>query len=342
MLKLWKRHCLSRNDSSENGERDRLSGPSRRRADWPAREPDALNGLGLRRKVCSARRRTRHVLWLAICWMASPAAVAQHAHIYAGAVGKTPGAPLWFQNGHLWDTNSYGGYAQSPACIYFEDNGPTVYPGLYQTVTTFSALPATIFKGGPSPNAASLGTFIELKFDSLQGPTGGALTVWNEMDDPDHPSAILTIPAGTTNGTNRINLSEGDPFDPSTDPYGHIHGRRFTLSKPGLYTLGLQLVDTSNNGPNGGPIQSPSVVTYFYLQAGLSLSNYSRSNHVAVARFGLAGLKDYVFEASSALPGTNWVTVQSIAGTSHGELRWVQDTNATSLNRFYRIRKMTD
>jgi hypothetical protein len=100
---------------------------------------------------------------------------AQHAHIYAGATNQTPGTPLWFVNGDLWDTNSYGGYAQSPACIFLERNIPDFYPGLYQSATTFSALPATIFTGGPSPNAAALGTYVELRFVSLQGPPGGAL-----------------------------------------------------------------------------------------------------------------------------------------------------------------------
>ena len=102
-----------------------------------------------------------------------PCIVAQHAHIYAGALSQTPGTPLFFQNADTWGTNSYGGYTQSPACIYFEDNYPALYPGVYQTATTFSALPATIFTGGPSPYAAALGTYVELKFVSLQGPPGG-------------------------------------------------------------------------------------------------------------------------------------------------------------------------
>jgi hypothetical protein len=282
------------------------------------------------------------LLLLAASWLAGTPLVAQHAHVYAGAQSQTPGAPLYFQNADVWDTNSYGGYSQAPACIYFESNYPALYPGLYQTATTFSALPATIFTGGPSPYAAALGTYIELKFVSLQGPPGGALTVWNEIDDPAHPSVMLTLAVGTTNGMSRFNLSEGDPFDPSSDPYGHIHGRRFTLNKPGLYIVGLQLVDTSPNGPGGGPVQSASAVTHFYLQAGLSLSSFSRSNGVAVARFGLPGFANYTLEASTALPARNWAAITHITGTTHSELRWVEDTNATGPTRFYRIRRTTN
>lgn len=266
---------------------------------------------------------------------------AQHAHIYAGATNQIAGTPLWFVNGDLWDTNSYGGAAGTPACLFLEANLPDDYPGLYQTATTFSALPATIFTGGPSANAAALGTYIELRFVSLQGPAGGALTIWDENINPLQPTPLFTLPVGATNGTNRFNLSEGDPFDPESDPYGHIHGRRFTLNQPGLYTLGLQLVDTASNGPGGAPVQTPSAITYFYLQAGLSLSNFSRSNNVATARFGLPGFKDYVLEASPTPTGTNWTTITTITGTDHSELRWVTDPNATAPSRFYRLREIT-
>lgn len=272
-----------------------------------------------------------------ICASAS----AQHAHIYAGATNQTPGTPLWFVNGDLWDTNSYGGYTGSPACIFLEANLPDEYPGLYQTATTFSALPATIFTGGPSPNAAALGTYVELRFVSLQGPAGGELKVWDENINPPQPTELFSLPVGTSNGTHRYNLSEGDPFDPESDPYGHIHGRRITVTKPGLYTLGLQLVDTAGNGPNGGPVQLPSPVTYFHLQAGLTLSNFSKSNNVVTARFGLPGFTDYVLETSTNAAATNWTTLSTITGTAHSELRWVTDASATAPARFYRLRKTT-
>lgn len=286
-------------------------------------------------------RKSAALLWFCLSQLVWATAHAQHAHIYAGATNQTAGTPLWFVNGDLWDTNSYGGYTESPVCIYLESNIPDLYPGLYQTAMTFSALPATIFTGGPSANAAALGTYIELRLVSLQGPAGGALTIWDENTNPLQPTAMFTIPVGASNGTNRFNLSEGDPFDPESDPYGHIHGRRFTLNKPGLYTLGLQLLDIANNGAAGGPVQTPSAITYFYLQAGLTLSNFSKSNNVATARFGLPGFTDFVLEASHTPTGTNWTTLSTITGTSHSELRWVTDSNATAPMRFYRLRKTT-
>lgn len=277
-------------------------------------------------------------LMLFILGAATPL-TAQHAHLYAGASSQTPGAALIFQNADAWDTNSYGGYAGSPACIYFESNYPELYPGLYQNVTTFSALPATIFTGGPSPDAAALGSYIELRFVSLQGPPGGVLTVWSENEDPTHPSMLVSLPVGATNGAGQYDLSEGDPLDPSADPYGHIHGRRLTLNKPGLYIVGLQLVDTSAHGPGGGPIHRPSAVGYFYLQAGLALSDFSRSDDVTAVRFGLRGFANYALEASTDLSANDWSIVTNIVGTTHSELRWIRDFDRSTPNRFYRLRQ---
>ncbi len=310
----------------------------------PSHEPPADSGkppvrFSIRGHSESAGK---FLLLLALGCLAATPLAAQHAHIYAGATNQATGTPLYFQNANVWDTNSYGGYAQAPACIYFEDNYPEFYPGLFQTAATFSSLPATIFKGGPSPFAAALGTYIEMKFVSLQGPPGGALTVWNEVENPEQPTLMFTVPVGAMGGTNRINLSESDPLDATADPYGHIHDRRLTVNKPGLYILGLQLVDTSHHGPGGAARHSSSAVTYFYLQAGLQLGSFSRSNHVTQARFGLPGFENFVFEASPALPATNWTTIATITGTSHSELRWVRDTNATGMSRFYRVRRGTN
>lgn len=282
--------------------------------------------------------------------MANVVAYAQavsHIHIYAGVSNEIPsnpqpGTPLWFKNGSAWDINSNGGYSQSPACIYLDDNYPEVYPGKFQTATTFVGLAATFSGGGiPDSDAASLGTYIELRFVSLQGPVGGTLTIWDENINPLDPPAILSVPVGTTNGQSRMNLSKGDPMDPGSDPYGHIHNRRITVDKPGLYVVGVQLLDTANNGPEGGPIHAPSLTNYFYLQAGVWLSDFSRSNNVATARFGLPNYStNFVFEVSTNLARTNWTAIQSIAGQN--QMTWVTDTNATTPSRFYRIRMGSD
>jgi hypothetical protein len=278
-----------------------------------------------------------------LCLSASAQTIS-HIHIYAGVSNEVPyspqpGTPLWFKNGADWDINSNGGYTQSPACIYLDDNYPAVYPEQFQTATTFVGLAATFFSGGiPDPDAASIGTYIELRFVSLQGPAGGALTIWDENLNPLNPPVMLSVPVGTTNGQARLNLSSGDPMDPNSDPYGHIHNRRITVNKPGLYVVGLQLLDTSSNGPGGGPLHTPSTTNYFYFQAGIWLSDFSRSNGVATARFGLPNYStNFVFEATTNLSLHNWTVLQSISGQN--QMAWVTDPGATAPRRFYRLRK---
>lgn len=267
---------------------------------------------------------------------------AQHAHIYGGAYEHDAGSPLVFPNGYLWDTNSYSGVY--PACIFMVKDDPNVplYPGLYQSDVSWTSLPATIFTGGPSLYAAELGSFLEMIVRSVQGPPGGAIGLWQENDEfePTATRNLFSIPVGTVNSTHRFNLTQSpEEGGWENDPYGHIHGRRFTANKPGLYTVGVQLIDTSSAGPGGSPNHSPSDTNYFYFQAGLVVEILKKTNHTAVLRFGLQGFKDYYLEASTNLIGTNWMTVAREAGASHSDLHTLVDTNATNAVRFYRIRE---
>ena len=270
-----------------------------------------------------------------VVWM-SIGAQAQHIHIAAGAESAQTGSRLFFSNGYLYDTNSYGGV--TPACI-FMNRGDPLYPNLYQTAASFTALPATIWTGGPTPYAAEQGAYIEMILVSTEGPAGGEIALWEENEEATVTTRKFTLPSGTFNGTNRINLSEGITI-PDPDPFGHIHGRRFTANKPGLYTLGVQLIDTSTAGPNGGPIHSPSLTNYFYLQAGLFIDSVARSNNTMRVRFGSQAFHNYYLQATSEIAGTNWVTLAEIVGGNHSDLHYLSDTNAITASRFYRIREV--
>jgi hypothetical protein len=270
-------------------------------------------------------------------------AEAQHAHINAGAYEHYAGAPLVFPNGYLWDTNSYSGVY--PACIFMVKDDPNVplYPGLYQSDVSFTSLPATIFTGGPALYAAEPGSYVELIVRSVQGPPGGTLACWQEDDEFEATSTLrlFSIPVGTFNGTNRINLTQSpEQGGWENDPYGHVHGRRFTANKAGLYTVGVQLIDTSSAGPGGGPYHTPSETNYFYFQAGLVVQLLRKTSHTAVVRFGLRGFNDYYLETSIDLNSTNWSTVAKESGASHSDLHTMVDTNATNAARFYRVREV--
>jgi len=261
---------------------------------------------------------------------------AQHIHIAAGAESGLPGSKLFFSNGFLYDVNSYGGV--TPACVYMSANDP-FYPGLYQSSATFTALPATMWTGGPTPYAAEQGAHIEMTFLSVEGPKGGGISLWVENEEGTSKTLMFTMPSGTFGATHRINLSEGVDF-PEYDPFGHIHGRRFTASKPGLYTVGVQLVDTSAFGLGGGPLHSPSDTNYFYFQAGLHINEMVKTNSTVSVRFGAQAFNNYYLDVATNLPAATWEPIDIIVGGNHSDLHWMSDHNATNNSRFYRIREV--
>jgi len=276
------------------------------------------------------------VLMMVCLGVLAPLCRGQHIHIAAGAESGVVGSKLLFSNGFLYDTNSYSGI--TPACIYMEDNDP-LYPGLYQTSASFISLPSSPWFGGPTSFAAEPGTHIEMVIRQVVGPPGGEIAFWEENEEGTETRKTFGVPCGSFGGTNRFNLSEGVTF-PEYDPFGHIHGRRFTANRSGLYTVGVQLIDTSTFGPGGGPIHSPSDMVHFYFQAGLTISEMHLTNGVATLRFGLKGFHNYFLESSDTLPPVEWKVVDVIPGAPHSDLHWIHDWNATNAHRFYRIREV--
>jgi hypothetical protein len=260
---------------------------------------------------------------------------AQHLHIVAGADSKGQNATLRFTNGATYDIYSNGGI--TPACFFMNSNLPALYPDLYQTDVTFTSLPGTLWTGGPALGAAAPGAFLEIVIVSAQGPVGGELGFWQDDEDT-VPRLRFNIPAGTTDGTNRFPISEGVTF-PELDPYGHIHGRRFTVNKPGLYTVGLQLVDTSTAGTNAGPLHTPSPISYFYFQAGAFINSIVRTNNVPTLQFGVNSFYDYDLEFTTNLINPQWVGIHHIVGANHSDIHYFTDTDATNSYRFYRLRE---
>ena len=259
---------------------------------------------------------------------------AQHIHINAGASNTTQNAQLYFVNGYVYGTNA--GYD-----VYLTYTNAGSFSNLYQGAgLTFTALASTPDNGGPAFGHAADGAYLELQFVSVTGPQNGAFSVWEQ--DAGNPAVsypLFTIPVGTTNGTNQFNLSESDG-SPGSDPYGHIHGRTFVADKPGLYTLGCKILDTSANGTDGGPIHTPSDIYYLYFQAGLTISSPTKTTNSFTATFGTKLGATYYAEATTNLATTNWTT---FAGPFIGNnyLQTFTDSNATNASRFYRVRSQT-
>jgi hypothetical protein len=256
---------------------------------------------------------------------------AQHIHINAGAFNTAQDAQLYFVNGNAYGANA--GYD-----VYLSYTNAGSFSNLYQGAgLTFTALASTPDNGGPAFGHAAEGAYLQLQFVSVTGPQNGTFSVWEQdAGNPEISNPLFTIPVGTTNGTNQFNLSESDG-SPGSDPYGHIHGRTFVADKPGLYTLGVKILDTSANGTGGGPIHTPSNIYYLYFQAGLTVSSPAKVGNSFTASFGTKLGATYFVEVATNFATTNWTT---LAGpfTGNNYLQTFTDANATNASRFYRVK----
>ena len=255
-------------------------------------------------------------------------ASAQHGHLNAGAVGVNQNDKLYFDNGADFITNS--GYVKT---LTYTNGGR--FAGYYEGNITLTTLAATAAFGGPVPNAPALGSFIQAQLVSVEGPAGGSFGFWEAgSTNPTH-----SLSSGQS-GTNMFRLTESDG-SPGADPYGHVHGRRFTATQPGFYTVGFRLFDTSTNGTNGGPIHTVSDVLPIYFQAGITIVSTARTGDVMTVSYGSITNQTFALEyTTNLLSASDWDAAGApLAGTDL--LQSQSDTNASGVQRFYRIRATT-
>jgi len=255
--------------------------------------------------------------------LAAAVGASAHEHLAAGANSTTPGSPLIFVNAADYATDS--GYVFNLGA----DAPGSPYDGWYYTADlVFEALAATPAYGGPEAQAAAIGSHIEIILETAGGPRGATLGFWETLQNGvDSTNLTWTVPIGLTNGTKHIVVSETDG-SPSADPYGHIHGRIYSVDKPGLYTVGFRYVDASTNGPGGGPIQIPSDRFYLYFQAGVTIAAISPATNGVNVTFGApsnlpdtgtAPATNYQLESTPTLgPWANWLPAADVVvGDDH-------------------------
>jgi hypothetical protein len=243
-----------------------------------------------------------------------------------GARTEPEPAPLCFLNANDLATNS----ERVIACRSI-NAGPCA--GLFACDVRLIAVPATSANGGPADSHAAPGSCLELQFEQLAGPPGSRLEFW----EPGNPSPAFGMTAGESAGTHRIVVSENQG-GAGTDPYGDIRGRRFTVDRPGLYCLGFRLIDSSTNGPAGGPIHSRSDRYGVYFQAGLTMASLEKSEHTVVVAFGGTPGNTFYLERTPGL-GSNraWEPVGSpLCGTNR--IQRLVDPFPPVANAFYRLR----
>jgi hypothetical protein len=265
---------------------------------------------------------------IGIIALASHVQAQGHYHLYVGAVGTNQNDSLYFDDTTLTPSDTF------VSTLVYTNGG--VYAGYFQPGgLTISPLAQTPANAGPVANAPALGSWIFARIVSVQGPAGGEFGFW----ETNATSPTFTVLSGTTNGTNIFRVGQNDG-SPGSDPYGHIHGRAFTATKAGLYTIGFQVFDNSTNGVGGGPIQAPSEIYYFRWQAGLNITSFDFTNSTATATFGATGGKSLILEYKDDLNSPDWQQIgDPLDGDDH--FHSITDNNATNPSRFYRIRMTT-
>lgn len=261
-------------------------------------------------------------------------------HIYAGALGTNQNDKLYFSNGAQFDASS-SSYAL-PQILRTNGLNAGYYRG---DALTFSALPATPANGGPITNQsgtlnAALGARLAVQVVSVDGPPGGSFAFWEGDGESDLGNITFSVPVGTTNGANYLVISENNG-EPGADPYGHIHGREFTTSAPGTYVVGFRVIDISNNGAGGGPIQMPSDVLPVRFQAGLRIEAIQLLTNRVIVSFRSPPAISNLLEAAGSLESGPWLPA---AGPLRGNnnLQFLTETNVPGAKRFYRLRTLNN
>jgi hypothetical protein len=135
--------------------------------------------------------------------------------------------------------------------------------------------------------------------------------------------------------TNLWRLSESDG-SAGSDPFGHIHGRRFTATRAGIYKVGFTVVDTSTNGAAGGPIHTPSAELPVWFQAGVNLQSVQPkfANDQIRIRFGAPAGFSWSLQYTSDLTNT-WQTTHPVTGND----TFIDATHEIPLGQrgFYRL-----
>jgi hypothetical protein len=263
-------------------------------------------------------------------------------HIYAGAtssiIGTNQNDKLFFSNGSAFDATltSYS----FPQILRTNGLNAGHYRG---DLVTFTALAATPPNGGPIPGSAALGAQLAIQMVSVAGPPGGSFAFWEGDGESSLGDITFSLPVGTTNGTNVLVISQNNG-KPGTDPYGHIHGRAFTASAPGTYTVGFRVLDLSTNGPGGGPIHSPSDVLPIRFQAGLRIEAIQTlTNQVTISFRSPTAISNLLEKADTiASPlSPHWQpAAPPVRGNNN--LQITTDTNAPTAQRFYRLRQLNN
>lgn len=126
---------------------------------------------------------------------------------------------------------------------------------------TFSALHGSESSVN-NPQGALSGTKIYMTLYSVTGPTGATFAFFEDGGT----APAFTMTTGMTGGSDSFVLTEEAYFelDPS-DPYGHIHGRRFAADTFGTYNITWVLTNSESIGTQDS-LSNPNAGERFFTQ----------------------------------------------------------------------------
>ena len=246
-----------------------------------------------------------------------------HGHLNVGAAGTNQNDALVFDEPEIFELAS-----DFVKTLIHTNTGR--FAGYFVGNLTVTALSPTPGHPAYATNAAAPGSWIFAELSSVDGPAGGQFAFW----EAGAVTPTITLPTGTT-GTNTWRLSESDGSS-GTDPYGHIHGRRFTATLPGIYTVGFRALDFSANGTAGAPIHSASTELKIHFQAGDNIHSVQPEvNQTRVTFVARAGY-NWQVQAATTLSPPNWSAIGSpVPGDDH--FHEVVDASPVEGTRMFRV-----
>jgi hypothetical protein len=195
------------------------------------------------------------------------------------------------------------------------NNLPDFPGGTYASELTFSAFDLT----SPPGN----GALVRMDLVSVTGPAGGSFSFW----EAGATAPTLTRATGWTAGG-----ADQPSFFVSEDGsgYGHIHGRVFTMSKPGVYQVTFRAVDTT-----GHYTTSNAFVVQFTVLQTPQLTISKVSGNIRLTFTSRADLV-YDIQSSTSLQANDWETIGDPLDGTGGALQFTESM-AGRPRVFYRL-----
>ncbi len=178
----------------------------------------------------------------------------------------------------------------------------------------------------PSP------AFVRVEILAITGPEGSSISFW----DVNATTATWTRPAGwTATGGDQFSFAASE----SNAGSGHIHGRIFTMDRPGDYTVTFRALDAYAPEPTEPPHvpftpSAPFVVRFTAISAPrLAISKVDSDIRLTfTSRPNLS----YDVQSSTTLHPDDWETIGAPLNGTGGELEFTE-ANADRPRVFYRL-----